>query len=103
MGRRVQSGVTDWVVLTPPVLRDSWQVWSGAVSYAKPTDAREHNKYAGKQESALYIHSLVEGESKLGIPPSRVVIAGHSQGAAMAVLSGVTGRFGKEGHVAGVM
>jgi dienelactone hydrolase len=45
---------------------------------------------AGIVKSQEYFHSLIDQEVAKGIPASRVVIGGFSQGGAMSLISGVT-------------
>ncbi|KAF2810023.1 Phospholipase/carboxylesterase [Mytilinidion resinicola] len=51
--------------------------------------SREEDE-TGILKSRDYFHSLIAGEIEKGIPASRIVLGGFSQGGAMALLSGVT-------------
>jgi phospholipase/carboxylesterase len=44
---------------------------------------------AGIRRSAASIEELIAGEVSRGVPPSRIVLAGFSQGAAMALFTGL--------------
>ncbi len=58
----------------------------------------EHDKQ-GVHDSALAIHMLIEQELMRGIPASRIILAGFSQGAAMSIYVGLR----QEKPLAGVM
>lgn len=45
---------------------------------------------AGILKTRDYFHSLIETEISSGIPASRIVLGGFSQGGAMALLNGIT-------------
>ncbi|EIW75233.1 alpha beta-hydrolase, partial [Coniophora puteana RWD-64-598 SS2] len=62
----------------------------------------------GLLETVRYIDELIEDECASGIPEHRIVLAGHSQGAVVSVLAGLTGNktrdSGQDGwNLAGVM
>jgi len=44
----------------------------------------------GILKSQTYLHSLISGEIDAGIPSTRIVLGGFSQGGAMAIFSGIT-------------
>ncbi|MBE3045318.1 dienelactone hydrolase family protein [Candidatus Bathyarchaeota archaeon] len=44
----------------------------------------------GILESRVYFHQLIQEEINAGIPASRIVLGGFSQGGAMSILSGLT-------------
>lgn len=51
-------------------------------------------------ESLADIHKYIQAERELGIPSERIVLGGFSQGAALAVLAGLTGEDQVGGTVA---
>lgn len=53
---------------------------------------RESEDQAGILASNEYFHSLVQAEVDAGIPADRIVLGGFSQGGAMAIFSGLTGK-----------
>lgn len=67
--------------------------------------AENEDEEAGILKSRDYFHSLVDAEVEKGIPANRIVIGGFSQGAATALLSGITyksqlgGFFGLSGYL----
>lgn len=44
----------------------------------------------GVKESAKYIHEIIENEIKSGIPSNKILLAGASQGGAIALYAGLT-------------
>lgn len=44
----------------------------------------------GIKESATKIHDIIEGEIKKGLPSNRIIVAGGSQGGAVALYAGLT-------------
>lgn len=50
---------------------------------------RIHDKSAGLEESAARVAGTIDAEVARGIPPTRVVLAGFSQGGAMALYTGL--------------
>ncbi|KAL0937474.1 acyl-protein thioesterase 1 [Colletotrichum truncatum] len=62
---------------------------------------RESEDEPGIRASAEYFHSLVQAEVDAGIPSERVVLGGFSQGGAMAIFSGLTGKH-KIGGIVGL-
>eukprot|EP01031_Cornospumella_fuschlensis_P041070 gene41070-50104_t len=52
-------------------------------------DDRAHDPCEGLEESADYISSLVRSELALGVPRSRIVLAGFSQGGALSLFTGL--------------
>ena len=52
-------------------------------------DFRDHEDVAGLQAMAQSIDQLIEDEQALGIPSHRIVLAGFSQGGAMALYAGL--------------
>ncbi len=52
-------------------------------------DFRDHEDVAGLQAMAPSIEQLIEDERALGIPSHRIVLAGFSQGGAMALYAGL--------------
>lgn len=59
----------------------------------------------GMQESLADIRKYIRAERELGIPSERIILGGFSQGAALAVLAGLTGedRFGGIAVLSGYM
>jgi phospholipase/carboxylesterase len=49
-----------------------------------------HADTAGIDESAKKIHALIEHEKERGIPANKIILAGFSQGAVMALTAGLT-------------
>jgi phospholipase/carboxylesterase len=45
---------------------------------------------AGVRESVRYIHELIESEHRAGVPYEKIVLAGFSQGGAIALYAGLT-------------
>ncbi len=60
------------------------RAWYDIVSF----DARAQDE-AGIRRSAAAIEALIEREVERGVPSSRIVLAGFSQGAAMALFTGL--------------
>ena len=52
-------------------------------------DFREHEDVSGLQAMEQSINQLIEDEQALGIPSHRIVLAGFSQGGAMALYAGL--------------
>jgi lysophospholipase II len=52
-------------------------------------DDRQKDPCEGLEDSASFIHSLVESEKSLGLPRSRIMLAGFSQGGALSLFSGL--------------
>ncbi|MCJ1283257.1 hypothetical protein MMC26_002585 [Xylographa opegraphella] len=52
---------------------------------------------AGMARSRLYLQSLIEREIEAGIPPSRIVLGGFSQGGAISLLTGISLPFALRG------
>ncbi|CAG7817433.1 unnamed protein product, partial [Allacma fusca] len=67
-------------------------------------DIKSLNKGAedeeGIKESSEYIQSLIQKEVEAGIPSNQIVVGGFSQGAAISLYTGLTGRFPLAGVVA---
>lgn len=55
-------------------------------------DLARREDEAGLRESRLQIETLIEAEKARGIPASRIVLAGFSQGCAMTLLTGLRHR-----------
>jgi len=73
-----------------------------------PNDPYEGEDGPGLLETVRYIDELIEDECTSGIPEHRIVLAGHSQGAVVSILAGLTGKktrdSGQDGwNLAGVM
>ena len=51
---------------------------------------RENEDAEGIKTSAEYLSSLIQAEIDAGIPADRIVLGGFSQGAAMAIYTGLT-------------
>ena len=51
----------------------------------------------GMSRSRLYLRSLIEEDIAAGIPPSRIVLGGFSQGGAISLLTGITLPFALRG------
>ncbi|KAL5611470.1 hypothetical protein BROUX41_000928 [Berkeleyomyces rouxiae] len=54
----------------------------------------------GMLATRTYLEGLIKQEIDAGIPPGRILIGGFSQGAAMALLTGLTGQYRLGGIVA---
>lgn len=63
------------------------RAWYDIISLAP--DTRQIDE-AGLLESRAFVRQLIEGEAARGIPSERVILAGFSQGGAVAYLSGLT-------------
>ncbi|WP_428421190.1 alpha/beta hydrolase [Methylibium sp.] len=53
------------------------------------TDLARHEDEAGLRASLLQVRALIERENARGMPSSRIVLAGFSQGGAMTLLTGL--------------
>jgi phospholipase/carboxylesterase len=53
------------------------------------TDLVRREDEAGLRESVQLVHALLDRESARGVPPGRTVLAGFSQGCAIALLAGL--------------
>ncbi|KAH8799989.1 acyl-protein thioesterase-like protein [Hyaloscypha sp. PMI_1271] len=56
------------------------------------SDLQTQSDEAGITRSQSYFHSLISSEIQPGIPSSRIILGGFSQGGAMAIFSGVTSK-----------
>ncbi|PMD27868.1 putative acyl-protein thioesterase 1, partial [Hyaloscypha hepaticicola] len=56
------------------------------------TDLQASQDEAGILRSQSYFHSLITSEIASGIPSTRIVIGGFSQGGAMSIFSGITSK-----------
>ncbi|KAG9247422.1 putative phospholipase [Calycina marina] len=61
--------------------------WYDIMGFA---DLSARNDEVGIKHSQAYIHSLVEAEISSGIPSTRIVLCGFSQGGAISLFSGLT-------------
>lgn len=58
----------------------------------------------GLRKSVAYVESLIDDLTSRGIPPSRIVLGGFSQGCALALLTELTSRYaGKLAGIVGLM
>ncbi len=64
----------------------SMPAWYDIVSF----EVDRHADTAGIEASKKHVHALIENEEKLGIPAEKIIIAGFSQGAVMALTTGLT-------------
>eukprot|EP01116_Phalansterium_solitarium_P008682 TRINITY_DN22637_c0_g1_i1.p1 TRINITY_DN22637_c0_g1~~TRINITY_DN22637_c0_g1_i1.p1 ORF type:complete len:255 (+),score=31.67 TRINITY_DN22637_c0_g1_i1:48-812(+) len=68
----------------------SSRTWFDANNIAKaPEEVEQERDEHGIADSVAFIHSLLDAESKLTQPES-IILGGHGQGAALALLSGLT-------------
>jgi phospholipase/carboxylesterase len=63
-------------------------------------DLNQRADEAGVRESIAQIDALIARESERGIPPARIVLAGFSQGGAIALASGIRREAGLAGVIA---
>ena len=61
--------------------------------------AQREQDVAGTQSSASAIDSLIEQEIERGVPTNKIILAGYSQGGAIALYAGLTSRH----RVAGIL
>jgi predicted esterase len=62
--------------------------WYDIKSFGDLTNREEDEE--GILKSRDYFHSLIDAEVAKGIPPSRIVVGGFSQGGAISLINGVT-------------
>ncbi|KAF2758143.1 acyl-protein thioesterase 1 [Pseudovirgaria hyperparasitica] len=74
-------------------MQKAWyrQVRLLATAPSRP-ELEEDEDEDGMLLSMKYIESLIDGLTSRGVPPNRIVLAGFSQGCAMALLTGLTSR-----------
>ena len=65
--------------------------WFDLSTLDKLSDSR-HDDEKGLLESISAVDSLIQAEIDSGIPESRIILGGFSQGGAVAVLGGLTGK-----------
>ena len=100
-----------WVLPYAPYNQEAmtraWYVPKALPNAIKPRTPGEENDEnapddeAGIMKSVDILDQLVEQEIKDGTPPERIVVGGFSQGCAVSLVWGLTGRF--RNKVAGVM
>jgi dienelactone hydrolase len=56
------------------------------------TDLQAQSDEVGITRSQTYFHSLISTEIAAGIPSTRIILGGFSQGGAMAIFSGITSK-----------
>lgn len=98
----------EWVVPNAPDNREAMaQAWYtpsqlSPFSHSRP-ELEDPEDLDGIRKSLVYIVSLIDDLVNKGIPASRIVIGGFSQGCAMALLTGLTSKYaGQLGGVLGI-
>lgn len=71
--------------------------WYDIISLERIGQGEDHS---GMMQSCSQIQALIDAEMDLGIPNSRIILAGFSQGAAMSLLLGLTSSIKYGGIVA---
>lgn len=66
-------------------------------------DDRSQDSNPGIDESAAYVKSLIQQEVDHGVPLSRIMLMGFSQGGAMSLYTGLQRQFIEQDRLAGVL
>lgn len=98
-----------WIFPNAPHNHDARQTaWYTPTSLAptpagRPELAEEEDEH-GLRKSVRYVESLIDDLCSKGVPPSRIVLAGFSQGCALSLLTELTSRYsGRLAGIAGLM
>ena len=62
------------------------------INYLDKLDDSKHDDESGIMRSVAAVDALIQAEVDAGIPEEKIILGGFSQGGAISVISGLTGK-----------